>query len=225
MSLGAWLVAGVAAAAVPDGLRPVVAAVDAPERYNVFRMTEGQDPAALACETLWPEATLLCLRVWEGGKRRWVVDGDLGRWGIAFQAARDRLAAGAADKISAAELVPIDGMPASYLRLVDGDGWAAAGVLRPDLVAARLGGGPIRVAVPSENVLLAWRADAGPEVDRVMAIGVRELYEKQPPAVSPKVVSWDGARWIPYGEAVPAAAAPTAPAPKAPAAVPAVPAR
>ena len=42
-------------------------------------------------------------------------------------------------KVAAASWVPVEGTTDRYLRLVDGDGWAAAGLLVPDAVAARLG--------------------------------------------------------------------------------------
>jgi hypothetical protein len=202
-----------ASAAAPSGLRPVVAAPDAPQRYAAWRMTEGLEPERLACDVVWPEA-LLCLRVWEDGGRRWASTRDLERWGIGLPAARASLAEAARTHVESAPLVPIEGMAAKYLRLADGDGWAAAGLLRPDLLAERLGGLPLRVAIPSQGVMVAWRAQ-GPEVDKVMAVGVRELFEQQPQPVTPKVYQWDGARWAPFGEAVPdGGGAKPAPAPE-----------
>ena len=93
-------------------------------------------------------------------------------------------------------------MTASYLKLVDGDGWAAAGALRPDLLAEKVGGLPLRMAMPAEGVLLAWKGGEA-EVDRVMAVGVKEMYDQLPGAVSPRIVTWDGAKLAPYGQAVP----------------------
>lgn len=197
----AWMATG-AAAGAPEGLRPVAASPDTPQRYAAWRAAEGKAPEALACEVLWPEA-LVCLRVWEDGKRRWASSADLARWGVDLPAARQALAEAAARHVRSAPFVPIDGMEARYLRIADGDGWAAAGLLRPDLLAERLGGLPLRVAIPADSVLVAWR-DQGPEVDKVMAVGVRELFERQPGPVTPKVYQWDGTRWTPFGQAVPA---------------------
>lgn len=183
-------------------LRPVATAAGVQERYTRWRELEGLPPERLVCQVAWAEVVDLCFRVWEQGKRRWVVVGDLAAWGADAAGLRATLAEPAAERVRAAELAPIEGMSTSYLRLVDGDGWAAAGLLRPELVAERLGGGPVRVALPAESVLVAWKVQ-GDEVDKVMAVGVRELYEGTPGAVSPKIVTWDAGKWIPFGEARP----------------------
>jgi hypothetical protein len=188
--------------AAPEGLRPVVASADVGQRYVRWRALEGLPPERLVCEPFWPEAAALCFRVWEEGKRRWVVTADLFSWGVDAAGLRSAVVAQAEAKVRAAEQVPIGGMEGSYLRLVDPDGWAAAGILRPDVLAERLGGVPIRVAVPAESVLVAWKVQ-GEEVDKVMAVGVRELYEQTPGPVSPKIHTWENGRWTPYGEARP----------------------
>ncbi|MEQ1502962.1 MAG: hypothetical protein ABMB14_12065, partial [Myxococcota bacterium] len=142
---------------------------------------------------------------------------DLRAWTVSAGDLRATVATRSDAAVAGAELVPIAGMNASYLRLVDADGWAAAGALRPELVAARLGGGAIRVAVPAQSVLVAWRV-GDPAIDTVMAVGVRELFEQQPGPVSPKIHTWDAGRWTPFGEAVPkepvAAPVPSPPAPR-----------
>jgi hypothetical protein len=205
------LLAGAALAAIPDGLRPVVGTADVGERFARWLGEEGMPPEHLICEPFWPEVASLCFRVWDKGKRRWVVGGDLQAWGVDEPALKAAATAGAEAKIRAAELVPIGGTKASYLRLVDGDGWAAAALLRPDIVAERLGGGPIRVAVPADSVVVAWKVQ-GDDIDRIMAVGVRELYDQTKGPVSPKIETWDGAKWEPFGEAHPTAP----PAPPAP---------
>jgi len=47
-----------------------------------------------------------------------------------------------------------------------------------------------------------WGAGT-PELDHVMAVGVREMYDQLDEAVSPMVHTWDGARWHAFGEAKP----------------------
>lgn len=198
-----WLgLLGIAWAQVPAGLRPVAASVDAPGRYQAWRTAQGLPPAQLHCEPLWPEVSLLCFRVWEDGRRRWVEQADLGRWGVSAEALRAAVEQASAAPIEGAQPVSIEGMSERYLQLVDGDGWAVAGLLRPELLAQRLGGGPLRVAMPSQGVLVAWRP-AGLEVDKVMAVGVQELYASQPDALSPRVFLWSGTAWRPFGQAVP----------------------
>lgn len=193
------------APAVAD-LRPVAVSADTPERFAAWRVLEGRPPDTLACVNGATGAHVVCLRVWERTARRFVTGADLAAWGTDAPTLLRAVAGEAAPALARAELVPIEGTPDRYLRLVDHDGWAAVGLLRPDLVAARLGGGPIRVAVPNEDVLLAWPVrdvTAPTPLDRVMAVGVREWFDRAPDQVSPRVLTWDGATWTSFGEAVP----------------------
>lgn len=194
--LAAW------AGAPPEGLRPVLAPVDAPESYRAWREGRGLPPDDLLCEPAWPGLALLCYRVWEGSRRRWVTRSDLAGWGVDLPSLHAAVADASKVSIGAAELVGVEGMDARYLRLVDGDGWAAVGFLHPEGVAQKLGGVPIRVAVPAEGVLVAWRPD-GLDLDRVMSVGVRELFDAQPGGVTPVVMQWDGRAWLPFGQATP----------------------
>ena len=204
----AWLVcSALGGEPASANLRPVAADTDAPVRFAAWRASSGLSPETLACEPTLPKAVLLCFRVWEKGSRRWVTVQDLQRWGTDLPKVRAALADQARAKIAAAPLVPVDGAAQSYLRLVDGDGWAAAALLVPDAVAARLGGAPVRVSIPAEGVLLAWKA-AGPELDRILAVGARELYDTQSGSVSPSIFTWDGRVWMTFGEAVPTSPTP-----------------
>ncbi len=204
---GPWLALGwtsaLGAAPPADRLRPVLVSTDTPEGYASWRAARSLAPDPLACETVWAGTNLLCFRLWEGQKRRFVLASDLAAWQVPITDLHTSVGRHAAEHVARAELVPIEGTEASWLRLLDGDGWAAAGLFRPDLVADRLGGLPVRVAVPVEGALVAWRAQ-GEEIDRIMAVGVREIFEKGPAEVSPRIWSWDGKMWLPYGEAVPA---------------------
>lgn len=191
-------------AAPERDVRPVVAPLDVDRRWQTHLELQGLPPDRLACAPLWPTAATLCFRVWEGGMRRWVTLSDTGRWGTSTAALTDAVSGLAAPHLAQAELLDVGGTSARYLRLVDGDGWAAAGALLPEQVAQRLGGSPIHVALPAESVLVAWHAGDG-ELDRIMAIGVRELYEQTPNPVSAQIQRWDGVRWTPYGEATPTA--------------------
>jgi len=191
-------------AKLPEGLRPVAADTGAPGRFAEWRTGKGLAAAELACDPALPGAVLLCFRIWEGDARRWVTRDDLARWGATTTDLRAALLSEASRRIASAELVPIAGTTSTYLRLTDGDGWAASAVLAPGALAARLGATPgsIRVALPAEGVLLAWLAGDA-DRDRIMAVGAREIYDAQPGSVSPAVFTWDGRVWTSFGEAVP----------------------
>ena len=147
------MIAGLAAVALAgtipaDRVRPALVSMDTPDRYSVWRAQHGLPPDEPVCEMAWSSTALLCFRVWEGDQRRFVHASDLAAWGATAGELHDLGTKAAEAHLAAATLEPVAGSDAKYLQLLDGDGWSAAGVLRPDLVAARLGGGPVRVSAP-----------------------------------------------------------------------------
>lgn len=198
--LGWWLT-WTALAGVPDGLRPVVAPLDVQQTFDRWAARSGEPGGKLACDPLWETHAMLCFRVWEEGKRRWVTTADVARWQVTVPELRAAVVEQAAARVQLEER-PIADMSASWWLLADGDGWAAAGVLAPDAVQARLGG-PFRAAMPAEGVFVAWRA-GDTDVDKVMAVAVAELYGQHQGPVSSIVYAWDGERWLPWGRAEPA---------------------
>jgi hypothetical protein len=193
-----------AAAELPGSLRPVVADPGVPGRFAAWRAEKGLPPAELACEPALPGAVLLCFRLWEGTARRWITRDDLAGWGATTADLRAALLPEASRRLAAAEVVQIPGTTSTYVRLTDGDGWAASAILAPAALAARLGaeGAPIRVSLPTEGVLLAWVAGDA-DRDRILAVAAREIYDAQPGSVSPAVFTWDGRVWTSFGEALP----------------------
>lgn len=189
----------------PADLRAVVVSVDTPERFAAWRAMEGLPPESLACVPGVAGVNLVCLRVWEHATRRWVLASDLRTWSTDPITVLHQVAEQAPAALQRAELVPIEGTGERYLRLVDPD-WAVAGFLRPDLLTARLGGGAIRVAVPEDRVLLAWKVTdpaGASELDRMMAVGVHEWWSRGASPVSPRVFTWSGTEWTTFGQAVP----------------------
>jgi hypothetical protein len=210
LTLTLMLAAQVASGGVPDGIRPVVVPIDAPAQYAAFVEGKGGSASPLACRTLWEGYSLLCFRVWERSKRRWVTEEDLQAWTVSVADLETAVAVQAREMVSTRfEVVPVEGMASTYLRLTDGDGWAASGGLAPEGLAKRLGV-PFLAAIPAEGVFVAW-AHGDPKLDHVMAVGVRELYDEQPGGVSPFVHAWDGQKWLAFGEAKPSVATPGAP--------------
>lgn len=188
----------VARAAAPDAVFPVLAPFDAPAQW-----AEAGHPSPLACDVLWPRETLVCFRVQEGNKRRFVTEADLAQWAVDVVALRAAVTQRAREKlVDQPKSATIEGTQKTYWTSAEGDGWSAAGVLAPELVAMRLGG-PFMVAVPTDRVLLAWRP-GDPDLDKIMAVGVKEMFEAADWPVTAVVHRWDGARFTAYVEAVPA---------------------
>jgi hypothetical protein len=211
--LSALLIAQLALATAPAGVRPVVAPSSAADDWHAWLAKQGRPTSDLACEVEWPGYASVCFRVYEpadGPKRvrRWVTTADLTRWKLTIDGLRTDVAAAAAKEVALlAQVKPVVDLPATYLEIVDGEGWAAAGLLAPDALAARLGGPPIAVAVPAETVLLAWKP-GDDKIDLAMAVGVHELFTGQADPVTEVIHAWDGAKWSAYAVATPHVAAP-----------------
>jgi len=186
-----------ALAAIPEGLRPAAAPFDAPARYQA----EFPGKSPLACAPLLPKQALLCFRVWEGGRRRWVTERDLARWRTDLDGLVAGVKSGAEEVLKTepgrVSVVDFDG---HYFELRDGDGWAAAPLLRPDLLASKLGQGSFRVAIPRAGVFLAWPTGSA-DLDKIMAVAVRELYESGQDAVTPMVFRAEGEGFVAFGQA------------------------
>lgn len=188
---------------VPDTVRPIVAPIDVQAQYAEWSGAAGQVPRELVCLPLWPEQALLCFQVTEGNTRRWVHTGDLEAWKVDAEGLRTLV-----EERSRAALATsprrtrVPDMDAWYWVSAEGDGWAAAGLLHPEMLAERMGGAPILVSAPVVGALIAWHpGDA--ELDKVMAVGIRKMFEREPSPVTPVVHQWTGDRWVPFGEAVP----------------------
>ncbi len=193
------------------GVRPVPAPATAQADWRSWLAGHGKPLSELACVQTWPGFADTCFRVWEptaAGKRsrRWVTSADLGAWGTTAAGLRDRVAPHAAERVGAlAKSRDVVGMKATYLEIVDGDGWAAAAILAPEALAAKLGGAPIAVALPADTVALAWKP-GDEQVDLAMAVGVHELFAAQESPVSEVIHVWDGKAWTAWAVATPKAA-------------------
>lgn len=207
--LGLGLLLGLpqgALAELPAGARPVAAPADAQDQFAAYRSQAGLPPAELACTELWPGMVLICLQLREEGRQRWVLASEAEAWSGSVEAAMAVLAQRAAEPLAEQPVpVPVPEMEdARYYRAAEGDGWEVAGLLRPDLLAARVGAAPIRVALPRSDVLLAWPAGSD-ALDKVMAVGVREIHDAGG-GLSPAVIEWAEGGWAPGFEARPAEA-------------------
>jgi hypothetical protein len=201
--------AGVALAAPPEGVRPVVARPAAAGEYKAWLAANGRPAADLACDSGWPGLAALCWRVWEPAPgepprraRRWATTADLARWSVDLAALRETARGDATRSIGLATSKRVEGMTGSYVELIDGDGGSAAALLAPDVLASKLGGPPIVAALPSDVVLLAWKP--GDEAfDLAMAVGVHEVYTRAETPITEVVHLWDGAAWSAWGVPLP----------------------
>ena len=200
-----WLWITVALAGTPqvDAVRPALAPLDAPNQYMAWLARQGSDPDALACETFWPGTALLCYRVVDGDKLRWVTRADLKRWEIDGEMLRAQVEAASKEALAGLDVstTPVPDMRgASYWSVVEKGGWAAAPLLAPAEFAASRGITNFLAVAPTADITLAW-AEGQAELDKVMAVGAREMFEAEAGGVSPVVYRWSGGHWLPYAEA------------------------
>lgn len=193
-----------AALAAPpvSNLRPVAADINTPTRFAEWTAKSGRPGELPVCVNVWSETAVVCFRVYEGKRRRWVVSDDLLTWQASPTSLQQAIVPGCERMLSELEKRSVDKMDAHYYLLRDGDGWAASGVLLPEQLRAKIGASAIRVAMPVEGILIAWPG-GNDELDRVMAVSVHEAFTKQVNPVSPVIFNWSDGRWSRFGEAKP----------------------
>lgn len=196
-----WVWVHQALAGIPDDVRPVIVRDGAAERYRVWQERLGLPASRILCDQGGPPGILVCYQTRDESGLRWVHDGDLATWNSSHDELRNEMIRRAPAHLGTLEWVSVRGTPDRYARIVAGDGWPAALLLAPQAMVPRLGAPPLRVAVPARGVALAFRP-AGPDLDRIMAVGVREMFDTLARGVSPMVFEWDGRAWTPWGQAV-----------------------
>ena len=189
-----------AVAAVPDTVVPAAGPADVQARFDGWNVRQDRALATLACGPLFGDHGRLCYRVGEPGSRRWVTLDDLSSWGESLDSLQAEIRARAARQlVGRLEPVTIDGMGATYWVSKATDGWTLSPLLHPP--SAEQVGRPLLAAVPADGVVLLWTGGRA-DVDKVIAVGARELYDSRSRPVTPVVHQWDGARWIPFARAV-----------------------
>jgi hypothetical protein len=184
-----------------EKVRPVLAPADAAGQYEAWQKSKGQENT-LACDPLWGNDALLCFRLWEGKRRRWVTHQDMKEWGVTIHEMKAYISDKASEHVKGlSQKTPI-GLPGQYYELVDGDGWSAAAALRPDLVCDQLGVTHLLMAAPNESVVFAW-VPGKAELDSAIGIAVKDSFDEGKGAITPVVYYWKSGVWTAYGEAKP----------------------
>lgn len=192
-----WWVS-VALAAPPPALAPMIAPTDAPTQWAAARAAAGKPADPLVCGPLWADAALLCFQV----NGRWVTEADLTAWQVSASDLRATVVAAAPARVV---LAPKQVEGRTYWT-ADGP-WAGAALLAPGDVAKKLGVDAFYGAAPSQGVTLIWiPGDA--DLDRMMAVGARKMYDALDGSVSPLVFRWSATGWAVFAEAKPKGATP-----------------
>ncbi|MDP2305852.1 MAG: hypothetical protein Q8P18_07470 [Pseudomonadota bacterium] len=199
------LAAFAAAPAVDPGLEPE--GVEA--AFRAYAGAQGRPEAAreLVCRP-FAEKARLCFTRAEASARPYYTRAD----GLAASALEAAARGSAAEAVKRLEPVKIEGFSAPYWMTAVGDGRDHAALLHPDALRKRVGGAQIGdcvVAAPARGVLVAW-VPGDLVFDKIVAVGIRRMYDTLPNPVSPLLYRWDGEAWITWGEAreVPGASGP-----------------
>lgn len=184
---------GAAFAAPPPGV--VLVSPEAPDVPELYRQQKAGD-SDLHCRPLVDEVLLLCFKIELEGKRRYVTEADLQSWGSSAAELEQAARASLSDNPLKPQQVPGTG---SYL-LAQGDR-APAVLLHPEWLA-EVGPEPV-VALPARGVVVAWQP-GDEELDKVVAVGARKMFEELPHPVSSVIVQHSPEEgWRRWGEARP----------------------
>ena len=185
-----------AALAEPPG--PILASPEGSDAPLLFReQAKGEGKAReLVCDPL-VEGIVLCFRVEAEGTRRYVTEADL----VAWQTSRAGLRRRAAETLDESPLVKVelDG-GGHYWQSTAEPGREGTVLLHPEWLAAV--GEPALVAVPARGALVAW-APGDPELDKIVAVGARQMFDQLDHPVSPTVMRLSEGEWSVWGEAKP----------------------
>ncbi|HCH61900.1 MAG: hypothetical protein CL927_20010 [Deltaproteobacteria bacterium] len=114
----------------------------------------------------------------------------------AFATARDQVEAAWARV--PARTFSVDGIAGQYYVRSGGDGFDAAALLRPELLARLAGGVPV-VAVPEDGTVVWW-VPGHADFDKMVAVGVRRMAEASSAPVSSRIYQHTGTKWSTWAE-------------------------
>jgi len=189
-------------AEIPE-IRPMAAPADFASTI-ALAYEGGQTPPIAVVPICRPVAEQLSLCFVKGGAGDldYVTGRDLQGWGLDATQLEERAKTASAKGFSEVRpaLASVEGMSGHYWVSAEADGLDAAGLLDPAQLA-RIAGAPPVVAVPVQGALLFWVPGDG-DLDKVMAVAVRRMYDSSAQKVSPLIYRWQDTHWAVWGRAV-----------------------
>lgn len=192
------LLLGVASSSAAPPPWPVVVRGDAPGKYASAMQAQGvTTPEPLACEALVLPSHAICFQsAASEGTWEWTTLTE----GAEVVSLRPAEVAGYVQ--SYGSLVPITNTSYTYWLSTGPRGQGAQALYYPAQLMAALSTTQLTVATPNQHIVVAW-AGGDATLDRMMLVGVREMYDNQPNPVSPKALRWIDGKWVEFGAAVP----------------------
>lgn len=193
-----------APSAGPPEIRPIAAPADQASRFLALADEVGvTGEAAQQICTLLSEQLSLCYVKGDGASLDYVTAADLRAWNMDNAAldalARQEALAGFTEGRPSPNAV--EGMEGTWWLSAEADGLDAAGLLYPERLTQIAGATPV-VAIPAQGALLFW-VPGDAELDKVMAVAARRIYDSADQKVSPLIYIWSEDHWRVWGEAKP----------------------
>jgi hypothetical protein len=192
----------------PEGVLPLVDKPGVQISWSEQARAAGAegDAAVLACR-MFAEDLALCFTVPDGESRRMVTLHDLGSWQVDLAVVEAQALAAVVAGVSDTrpQSVQVEGDTRSYLLSAEGDGLDQAGLFAPAALQARFDGQPFAVGIPARGVLIAFPL-GDRELETIVAVGVRRLWETVEEPITPKIYTWSGEGWGVWGQATPGGA-------------------
>ena len=171
---------------------------DLPSQFAAAALEAGRvgDSVAMACQIL-AEGVPLCFRVESEGKREWFSLAEASAWGLTLETLGQAVVV-SSEKNPLVEKNVVDG--GHWWQVEAKDGRESFIFLNPTWLD-RVGDLAV-VAMPAAGVVIAWQSgdDAN---DKIMAVGVRALYDQAEAPVTPKIFRHSDEGWTVWGELVP----------------------
>ena len=177
---------------------PTVAHPDLPGQFAeaALERDETGDALTQAC-TYLGEGVPLCFRVEVNGTRKWFSVAESKSWGLSLEDLGQAVQIVKSQNPFVEKRVPGGG---HWWQVEAQDGREALVFLHPAWLTVV--GEQAVVSAPSKGVVLAWES-GDPENDKIMAVGVRALYDQEESPVSPKIFRYTTKGWVVWGEMVP----------------------
>ena len=172
-----------------------------PKQYQEYIESKGEKYSPLSC-TDFAEGMLLCFRYVDGEKLPYVQQQNLEQWDAKLEQIQTSAKDFAKQYVTSDRYTfqKIEGMDGGYWASAKKDGWDASGLFYPAQLQQMVGR-KFLMAVPQAGMFLFW-GQGNPAIDRVIAIGVKEIYKEAKQPVSPYIYEWGGEKWDVWGEAV-----------------------
>ena len=195
-----WYLAHSVVSAAPE-LRLAAEGPKVQDDYDDHLRSQGKPARVLACTELAPELRL-CLRKVRGTALPYAHQDELQEWKLTEASALQMI-----KDLSQRELLEksyvrrvIEGTELEFFSRSKKDGWDPVSLLHPQFLRSLIGG-DFLVAIPEAGTFLCWKKGSA-ELNKIMAVGVREQYNASVHPVSPYLFEWEKGGWQVWGSAV-----------------------